>query len=97
MVEAWEKISNFSAYYAACSPVECTYTLSIRSSIFYILSTLVSSYGGLMVVLRIIAPQIVEFYWRIKSFWLQRKRPTIARSETKTGMNSLYYSDWSLE
>lgn len=93
MVETWENITNFSAYYTACSPIECTYTVNVHSSTIYILTTLLSSYGGLMVVLRIIAPQMVGLYWRIKRFSLQRNRPTIDHTKTKTGINTLYDLD----
>jgi hypothetical protein len=55
MTDRWQIIKNFSAYYSQCSPIECTY------SFHYLLSLLISLYGGLTVSLRFIAPWIAQF------------------------------------
>lgn len=91
MVETWLSVTNYSTYYAACSPIECTYTLNTHNSIIYVLITLLGSYGGLMVALRIVAPILIQLRDRMKNYRLNRNQPRNDQIQTNLGIESKYY------
>ncbi|CAF3741163.1 unnamed protein product [Rotaria sp. Silwood1] len=88
MVEEWQNVTNFSGYYAACSPASCTYTMTKHSGIFHILTTLIGSLGGLMVVLRIIAPQLVKLHSLLADYMSKRTKPDTSVQMQQLGMIS---------
>ncbi|CAF4927028.1 unnamed protein product, partial [Rotaria sp. Silwood1] len=75
MIEEWQNITNFSGYYAACSPASCTYTITKHSGILQILAVLIGSLGGLIVVLRTITPQFVKLPALLVRILSKRKKP----------------------
>ncbi|CAF2816876.1 unnamed protein product, partial [Rotaria sp. Silwood2] len=77
MVEEWLNVTNFSSYYAACSPASCTYTMTKHSGILHILTAFIGSLGGIMVVLRTAAPQLVELHSFLARYMSKRKKPDI--------------------
>ncbi|UJR34695.1 hypothetical protein I4U23_027472 [Adineta vaga] len=88
MVEQWITVKNFSKYYNACEPLQCTYTFTQRNDFIYVITLLIGLYGGLTVVLRILAPFIVKFGHNIYAYLtkkndLQRQpQPQQTQSET---------------
>ncbi|CAF5107027.1 unnamed protein product, partial [Rotaria sp. Silwood1] len=58
-IEKWSTISSFTEYYKKCSPILCTYTFIQRKSALYIITKLLSLYGGLVIVLRFCLPYII--------------------------------------
>ena len=74
MVEKWTNTTNFTGYYEACSPIECTYTIIRRSELLYVLTTLIGSFGGLMVVLRVVSPLIIRLFRSMAAFYSERNR-----------------------
>jgi hypothetical protein len=75
MVDDWQILKNFSAYYSQCSPIECTYNFQQRNSFIYLISLLISLYGGLTISLRFLSPWIVHSiqYMNARIF---RQKPT---------------------
>jgi hypothetical protein len=75
MVDDWQFAKNFSAYYSKCSPIECTYNFQQRNNFIYLISLLISLYGGLTISLRFLAPWIVQStqYMNARVF---RRKPT---------------------
>ncbi|CAF3831351.1 unnamed protein product, partial [Adineta steineri] len=71
MIEQWNTSLSFSDYYKACAPTYCTYTQIKHTETFSeLLVTLISTVGGLVMVLRLITFQFVKFV-----FSLLRKKP----------------------
>lgn len=65
-IENWENISSYESYFAACSPTACNYEYSERRSIIYIITTLLSLYGGLTISLRFIVWNVIRIQKGIK-------------------------------
>ena len=61
MVEQWNISEKYNSYYNACQPSECIYTYSGRNGIIYIVTTLIGLVGGLITVLKIGVPLLVNF------------------------------------
>jgi len=73
MVEKWNLSTMYDEYYNECAPIECMYTEKSRNSVLYIVTTLIGLVGGLVTVLKMIAPLIVK---------LVRRKQTHATIET---------------
>ncbi|CAF1425833.1 unnamed protein product [Rotaria sp. Silwood1] len=86
MIEEWQNITNFSGYYAACSPASCTYTITKHSGILQILAVLIGSLGGLIVVLRTITPQFVKLPALLVRILSKRKKPNTNIQVQQLGM-----------
>ena len=72
MVEKWSWEVNYDGYYAQCRPSECHYTVKTRNDVIYIVTTVIGLVGGLVTVLKIVVPRVVQFV----SF-LRRRRGNI--------------------
>ena len=86
MVEKWSPQENFSSYFATCAPIECTYTFIERNHFLYTLTTLIGSFGGLMVVWRILAPLIVQFFQKIRRLCSNRHESSTTTERRQSGM-----------
>ena len=64
MVEFYNISVSFRNYYHTCQPLSCTYPLEIRSSLIYMVTTIIGLLGGLSVVLRLITPLILKLIFR---------------------------------
>ena len=60
-VDDWQSSNNFAAYYSACAPSTCSYTINERRGFVVIVGTLVSILGGLTKALDLIVPRAVHF------------------------------------
>ena len=93
MVEKWTNVTNFTGYYEACSPLDCTYTITRRSEFIYILTILIGSFGGLMVVLRIVSPLIIQLFHTITAYFLKRNRQNTVVQTPQPGMRERFFSE----
>ncbi|CAF3948424.1 unnamed protein product [Adineta steineri] len=59
-IEKWIQNINYSLYFNHCAPKLCFYTINKRFNIYYIITTIISVYGGLSIVLSLIIPAIVK-------------------------------------
>jgi hypothetical protein len=57
----WSTVTSFSAYYNQCAPISCSYTFVRRNNTMYALTTLISLYGELTVILRLCVPRVVHW------------------------------------
>ena len=60
-VEEWYTNVSYASYFVSCAPESCTYTHMQTKSILYVVITLLSIYGGLSVLLRVILPLSVKY------------------------------------
>ena len=82
MVEQWHNSSNYSSYFEQCNPIRCTYTYVEQFDILYMITLFVSLFGGLIMVLRLLCPLLVN-YGPIGFKWIRRRLarwPTITPS-----------------
>ncbi|CAF4216179.1 unnamed protein product, partial [Adineta steineri] len=63
-IEKWIQNINYSLYFNYCAPKLCFYTINKRFNIYYIITTIISVYGGLSIVLSLIIPAIVKLLIR---------------------------------
>lgn len=61
LVTEWLSASNFTAYYLACAPSTCSYTVNEKRGVVVIIGTLVGVWGGLTKALDLIVPRAVHF------------------------------------
>ncbi|CAF1626390.1 unnamed protein product, partial [Adineta ricciae] len=60
LIESWNQINNFTAYFQSCSPHSCTYSYDRRFNILYVIIKLIGIFGGLKMVLKFSSPLIVK-------------------------------------
>ncbi|CAF3419966.1 unnamed protein product [Rotaria socialis] len=60
-LEQWRVSIDHIRYFAACAPKICTYSYTKQVNIAYMITMLISLYGGLQTILRFIIPYIVHY------------------------------------
>ncbi|CAF1437934.1 unnamed protein product [Adineta steineri] len=63
---------NYSKYFDRCLPSYCTYTTADEINIAYALTLFISLYGSLIVVLRFIAPLLIQSYFKLRQIVTNR-------------------------
>jgi hypothetical protein len=61
MVEQWKWNITFAKYYDECEPNQCTYTIGSRNDVLFIVTTVFGLVGGLVTILRIIVPRLIDY------------------------------------
>ena len=59
IVDDWYNQSSYENFYRACSPDFCTYTVTERNNIVYVLTTMIGFFGGISVALKLIVPHSI--------------------------------------
>ena len=72
LLEEWKLESDYMDYYTTCDPTLCTYTITRRLDILYVVSTIVGLFGGLSVIIRILVPTAVRFIHFVGEKWQRR-------------------------
>ena len=88
MIEQWDTVKNFSAYYATCAPAECTYTLSRRNDFVYVMIVIIGLFGSLAIVMRIVSPFIVKIGRFIHLHFTNRNQPKHRPQQSQPGIVS---------
>ena len=44
--EKWINKTNYTSYFESCKPLKCQYTVSDKNNLIYMLTTILSLYGG---------------------------------------------------
>ena len=60
MVENWSKNVSYESYYAGCAPQYCTYSVTQRRNIVFIITILLGLFGGLNTALKLLAPIFIR-------------------------------------
>jgi len=63
-IEQWNPSISFENYYSICAPQQCRYTYEKRENYLYLMTTFLSLFSGLRIVLRILSPLLISL--RIK-------------------------------
>ena len=72
MIEKWTISVLFSRYYARCSPTYCIYSYTRRFNIIYTVTLATSTFGGVSLLLRLMAPSFIKLVFSIYA-WRQRR------------------------
>ncbi|CAF4151516.1 unnamed protein product, partial [Adineta steineri] len=59
-IEDWSSTINYSEYFTNCAPLLCTYSTTDQNSLSYTIIFLLSLYGGLTIMFRLIAPAAIH-------------------------------------
>lgn len=90
MIEDWRKSVNFTPYFNSCAPYECSYTLLERNNYAYLISLLLSLFGGLTVAIRFIAPPLVSVSHMIHNTFARKRQSQGHSIVIKTGIVKFY-------
>lgn len=71
-IEQWYNKSIYENYFAACAPTVCRYEYVSRNSIVYMITLILSLYGGLTFGLRFIVWNGLQIYYKIKARFSNR-------------------------
>ncbi|CAF1511481.1 unnamed protein product [Adineta ricciae] len=66
-IEEWSSHIDFSSYFNWCSPPMCTYTITGRTNLLSVLTLFISLYGGLTIILRLIASYSLDIVFNLKT------------------------------
>ena len=66
--------SNYTAFYDQCQPTVCTYTMTERYQLIYIVTSVIGLAGGLTVILRILIPPTVKIARSARQYYRQRRQ-----------------------
>jgi len=86
-IEQWENASSYENYYAACMPSECRYEYSQQNGILYVITAILSLYGGLTVSLKFLIWNVIRLYYLMKAY-LRVRHTTV---QPWTISNWIYY------
>ncbi|CAF1180168.1 unnamed protein product [Adineta steineri] len=81
LVERWGTDVVYINYYAACDPLWCTYSFDEQISPIYTITTIIGLYGGLTIVLKLIAPIIVRIVYYIITYRRRRISPVVTDND----------------
>ncbi|CAF1473828.1 unnamed protein product [Adineta ricciae] len=65
-VDQWATKNNYTSYFDQCAPSLCTYSTTDPLNFSYIISLLLSLYGGLTAIFRLIAPLLINIALKLK-------------------------------
>lgn len=65
-VEDWSLEVNSDLYYVECGPMYCKSRRIVEVNLFYSLTLLISLYGGLVLIYRLLTPFLVNIIWKMK-------------------------------
>ncbi len=64
MVEQWSPNISYRNYFDICAPKQCNYRQIQSPRIIDIITILISFYGGLSIILRLIMPQVMKIFFK---------------------------------
>ncbi len=65
-IEEWSTKMNYSKYFDNCAPSFCSYTITDQNNLSYAVTLFFSLYGGLIIILRLIAPFLIKISLKFK-------------------------------
>ncbi|CAF3664549.1 unnamed protein product [Adineta steineri] len=71
-IKNWLTQINYTKYFDLCSPSSCSYSIIERTEVVYAITFLISLYGGLVIILRLIATFSIDTFMKWK-FYLKAR------------------------
>jgi len=78
MVDEWVFNSSYESYFSQCNPSTCTYTYTKQFDMLFIITTVMSTVGGIVTVLMLVILPLVVFTRR---FVCRRRRLVVTHTE----------------
>ena len=72
MIEQLSEEALFTQYYSRCNPTYCIYSYSQRFDVFFIVTLLISAFGGLSIIAKLISAVLVKAIIAVRSRCTQR-------------------------
>jgi hypothetical protein len=63
-IDEWSTQMSYSKYFDECRPSICTYTARDKINLSYTITLFISLYGGLTIILRLVASFLVNYLWK---------------------------------
>ena len=83
MLESWSKNVSYDSYFSQCAPQYCTYSVTERRNIIFLITLSLGLFGGLNLALRLLTPWIIRIIFRMISRQ-QRKYSTLIAQQHLT-------------
>ena len=64
MLASWNDTIDYDAYFKICAPKSCTYSVIENFVFVYVITMLISIFGGLNVTIRMLSPVVVQYRFR---------------------------------
>ncbi|UJR34666.1 hypothetical protein I4U23_027443 [Adineta vaga] len=81
-IKNWSIEMNYSNYFHKCSPLSCTYITTDRINLSYTMTFFISLYSGLIILLRLISPFLINIIFKFK------------HRSTDTNINSIHQNSY---
>ena len=65
-INEWSTNADYSIYFKTCAPSYCTYSAIQQTHFFGALTLIISLYGGLVLIYRVLTPGIIEIVMKVK-------------------------------
>ena len=65
-IEEWSTEINYSKYFTECAPSFCKYNATAQIHGSYAITLFISLYGGLISIFRLIAPFLINIWFKLK-------------------------------
>ena len=65
-IDEWITIIDYPKYFHNCNPSFCTYTITVKINSSSAITLFISLYGGLIMILRLISPFLINIFMKIK-------------------------------
>ena len=65
-INQWTTQINYSNYFSQCAPSYCTYVKTNQNNISYTVTLFISLYGGLIIILRLMTPILINILLKLK-------------------------------
>ncbi|CAF1529656.1 unnamed protein product [Adineta ricciae] len=95
-VEQWITNQSFDAYFSQCQPVHCQYTNEVGQSLGVTLTSIISLYGGLRVILSSVILFIANFALKKCQHRRTNNEKTSTNGSAKTSCSQLIRKGWDL-
>ncbi|CAF1134851.1 unnamed protein product [Adineta ricciae] len=86
-IENWLLNMNYSTYFNQCSPSTCSYSTKIRSNFSSAFTLLISLYGGLIIIFRLIVSFLIDSLFKYKYSQMNTNENTFKPIETLKQLN----------
>ena len=59
-IESWFNNVSYENFFEECQPNSCSYTITERYNVIYVITTLLGLYGGITILLKLIVPRVAR-------------------------------------
>ncbi|UJR18319.1 hypothetical protein I4U23_005221 [Adineta vaga] len=81
-VRNWSTVIDYKKYFYECSPSLCTYSMIDRTELYYAITLFISLYGGLTIILHLIASCSIDIFMKWKFYSKKQNKQSIKRQRS---------------